>query len=188
MNYTEIFFSAANTILLIVLFLYQRNRNKVLEDQLGAQRELLDETKSVVLQQASAIEGQGKVVDSALKYTAAFDPKKLEEVIRREVTLEHREQIEQAQRDANGAASSRSADLNELTDKVINVAVRAASEAAVDIIKPLLPLVFQAVLRMPEGERSGALVEIPPDMRHFLLTAARELENRVQAGLLHASS
>ena len=68
MNYSSyLTLPAVNTVLLLVLFFYQRNRNKVLEDQPLAQRQLLNETKTVVLKQASSIESQSKVVDTVLK-------------------------------------------------------------------------------------------------------------------------
>jgi hypothetical protein len=62
---------------------------------LNAQHLLINETKSVVTQQASAIESQSKVVETALKYTDAFDPKKLEKVLRREIVINHHQEMEQ---------------------------------------------------------------------------------------------
>jgi hypothetical protein len=79
----------------VILFFYQRNKNKVLKEQLNAQHLLINETKSVVTQQASAIESQSKVVETALKYTDAFDPKKLENVLRREIVINHHQEMEQ---------------------------------------------------------------------------------------------
>lgn len=171
----EIFFSVANTILLVVLFFYQRNRNKVLEDQLGAQRQLLDETKSVVLQQASAIEGQSKVVDTALKYTSAFDPKKLEELIRRELMLEHREQVESLKKQVEATTSSSPADTQKLTSALIN----AAAESASLFIKPLAPFVVRAVLSIPAANRAEALKEVDPDIRDTILKVVTEVETKM---------
>jgi hypothetical protein len=175
MNMPEIFFSAANTILLVVLFFYQRNRNKVLEDQLGAQRQLLDETKSVVLQQASAIEGQSKVVDTALKYTSAFDPKKLEELIRREIMLEHREQVESLKRRVEATTSSSPTDTQKLTTALIN----AAAESAYSFIKPLTPFVVRAVLLIPAANRAEALKEVDPSIRDTILKVVTEVETKM---------
>jgi hypothetical protein len=94
MQVTEHIFDIINTSLLVILFFYQRNKNKVLKDQLNAQHLLINETKSVVTQQASAIESQSKVVDTALKYTVAFDPKKLEDILRREIVIDHQQKME----------------------------------------------------------------------------------------------
>ncbi len=90
----DIFFSITNTLLLIILFFYQRNRNIVLTEQLSAQQKLIDETKSVVMQQATALQSQSKVVESALQYSESFNPDKLESILRREFMIEHKEEIQ----------------------------------------------------------------------------------------------
>jgi hypothetical protein len=94
MQVTELSFNIINTSLLVILFFYQRNKNKVLKEQLNAQHLLINETKSVVAQQASAIKSQSKVVETALKYTDAFNPKKLENVLRREIVIDHHQEME----------------------------------------------------------------------------------------------
>jgi len=91
----EILSTIANTILLIILFFYQKNKNKVLLDRIQHQENLLNETKSIVSQQSTAIESQSRVVDTALKYSELFDPKKIEGIVRKEMQIDHKAEIEQ---------------------------------------------------------------------------------------------
>jgi uncharacterized coiled-coil protein SlyX len=160
MNYPELFFSAANTALLVALFFYQRNRNKVLEDQLAAQRQLLDETKAVVTQQAVAIEGQSKVVDSALRYTSAFDPKKLEEVLRREIAMDQKEEISRLKNElqqSGGGHEDQVVRIRALVDRVATATSGQATQLAQDIVLPLMPIVVRALLPLSSTERVEAL-------------------------------
>ncbi len=77
-------FEIINTVILVILFFYQRNKNKVLIDRINNQNTLLDE-------QSTAIENQSKVVDSAIKLFNAVNPEKIENIIKREASLEHSE-------------------------------------------------------------------------------------------------
>ncbi len=84
----DIITTLINTFLLLALFWYQKNKNKVLEDRIEKQSDLLHETKDVVTNQAQAIGSQKIVVDTALEYSKAFDLKKIESIIKREADLE----------------------------------------------------------------------------------------------------
>jgi hypothetical protein len=85
--------SLINTVILVIILFYQINRNKTMLLRIDSQHKLLEETKSVILQQKTAIESQSAVVDSALKYSDKFDVNKIEEIIKRETVLEYSEKI-----------------------------------------------------------------------------------------------
>jgi hypothetical protein len=171
--------------LLVILFFYQRNRNKVLEDHLASQRQLINEAKSVVAQQSSALEGQEKVVHAALKYSSAFDSKKLEDVVRREVDIEHREEIDRLKREIEAKAAapaSQIVTLDSMLDNLIAAVVTSAAEACEDMISPLIPHVFRSLLSTPESERATAIVEVRPvGLQQTLLDAVATIESRIHA-------
>jgi len=181
--YSDLVFSAANTVLLLVLFFYQRNRNKVLEDQLLAQRQLLAETKTVVLQQASAIEGQSKVVDTALKYTSAFDPKKLEELLRREIGIEHKEEIGALREQLESKSTNQETQTNrilEMVDQLVSTATDAAAKVTEELISPLIPLALQALIPLSIADREDALATIKPDgIQQALRTALASIDRKI---------
>ncbi|CZF78623.1 hypothetical protein GCE9029_00956 [Grimontia celer] len=83
----------ANTVILVFIFFYQKFKNAVLLDRIGQQERLLSETRGLVEKQATAIDGQAKVVDTALKYTESFSADKLETIIKREVESEFKQKI-----------------------------------------------------------------------------------------------
>ena len=183
MNYPDLVIGATNTLLLIVLFFYQRNRNKVLEDQLSAQRQLLDETKTVVTQQATAIEGQSKVVDTALKYTSAFDPGKLEELLRREISFSHKEEIDRLKKELAAKSSPQESEVQKtgrLLDRLVEAAANAAVQVSQDLVVSLSPYVVRDMLRIPPEAREEAASHIKPEgLRIVLLRAAALVEKEM---------
>jgi len=84
-----------NTCILLALFWYQRNKNQLLNDRISEQSKLLSETKNIITNQATAIESQQKVVDSALKYSKTFDYQKIETIIKKELDLEYQSVIQE---------------------------------------------------------------------------------------------
>ena len=90
-----------NTILLIILIFYQRNKNRVLIDRINNQGKIIDETKGLITQQSNVIASQKTVVDTAIKYSESFSPEKLEGIIRREVELKYREELKDAENEIN---------------------------------------------------------------------------------------
>ena len=79
-----------NIVGLAALFLYQHYRMKLLSEALEKQGTLIQETKNVVSQQATAISSQSTVVDAAVKYSQAFSPERIEQMVRREMEIEHK--------------------------------------------------------------------------------------------------
>ncbi len=176
-------FPGINTALLVILFFYQRNRNKVLEEHLASQRQLIDETKSVVTQQSTALEGQGRVVDAALKYSSAFDSKRLEEVLRREIGIDHREEIDRLKREIEAKAeapSSQSPSMDTLLNVLVDVAANAATKVTGDIITPLVPHVLRSLLATAPSERAAAAADVQPEhLRKTLLDAVASIDAKV---------
>lgn len=160
----EIFFSIVNTLLLVILFFYQKYRNKILEDHLSEQSKLIDETKSVVTQQATALEGQSKVVETALKYTESFDLQKIEMIIRREVEMDNKLKLDQLKKDFEDQISKTAKskqNFKEFILTLINTAASTASEAATNYISPFMPYIIQSLILMPKEERSRAIKALP---------------------------
>jgi hypothetical protein len=88
----EYIFSIANIVILLFIFFYQKNRNKLLLERIESQGKLLNETNSIVTTQSSAIQNQHTIVDTAIKYSEAFSLEKIETIIRREIEVEKSEE------------------------------------------------------------------------------------------------
>lgn len=76
---------AFTPILLLIIFFYQKSKNKLLTDTLQA-------SKDMAALQAQAIETQKGIADTATKYAEVFDPNKIERMISIKMKLDH-EQI-----------------------------------------------------------------------------------------------
>ena len=96
-------------------------------------------------------------------------------VIRREIVLEHREQVESLKKQVETTTSSSPADTQKLTSALIN----AAAESASSFIKPLAPFVVRAVLLIPAANRAEALKEVDPDIRDTILKVVTEVETKM---------
>ncbi len=81
----QIMSRAFTPILLLIIFFYQKNKNKLLTDTLQA-------SKAMAALQAQAIETQKGIADTATKHAEVFDPGKIERMISIKMKLEH-EQI-----------------------------------------------------------------------------------------------
>lgn len=128
-----------NTAILLIIFFYQKNKNKVLLDRITQQEKVINETKGIVSQQSTAIDSQSKVVDSAIKYSESFSPEKLEAIIRREIEVERQEEIRDVHKNAGDALN--------LADSLLN-----------GMVVPYLQLLGTILTKMP-AEESNQLVE-----------------------------
>jgi hypothetical protein len=86
--------SIVNAVLIIALLVYQIVKNRSLHDQIANQQRILIQTNEIVNKQSAAIDNQEKVVDTALKYTNAFSIERIEELVKREIEIEKRTEIE----------------------------------------------------------------------------------------------
>lgn len=117
--------SIANTLILLGIFLYQVNKNKILLERINQQKAVIEETKAIVTHQSTAIESQGKVVDTAIKYSESFSADKLENIVRREVELQYKTKIAEIEQKFKGKLSSKEEENNKIRDaakKVLDLA------------------------------------------------------------------
>ena len=154
-----------NTVFLIILFFYQRNRNKTLAERIKEQSNLLKEAKDVVTQQAQAIDSQKQVVDTALTYSQAFDSKKLEELIRKKADLEYKEIIQEKD--------------NEINDQEKNIS-KKINEASKYISKLIIAPIFIELIKLLAFEdqkvRDETISKIPEDFRHVAKEALKKAD------------
>lgn len=154
-----------NLIGLAALFWYQHYRMKLLSESLERQRSLLEETKNVVSQQATAISSQSTVVDAAVKYSQAFSPDRIEQMVRKELELEYRGEKKELEEKIN--ALSQRPDIP--TDAVSKVAERAVKKVA-DMFLPVVTRYSIHLLMLPDSERTKELDQIDvPEIRELLV-------------------
>ncbi|QNN47491.1 hypothetical protein H9L17_04960 [Thermomonas brevis] len=147
-----------NLLGLVALFLYQRYRLSLLSEALARQGTLLTETKNVVSQQATAISSQSAVVDAAVKYSQAFSPDRIEQMVRRELEIEHKgekcelEQKVQALSDNQGRIITNS--MGQIADKI--------SERFSQVFTPILSGYAIHLLKLPDEIRDAEIQKIEP--------------------------
>lgn len=146
--------SIANLIVLIFIFFYQKYKNKVLKDQLDAQGGILIETKSLVSQQTVAIDGQHKVVVTALDYSERFNPQKLEDLVRREMKVDHSQEIEKLKGEFDkrlGETQAENQAALQLTfEKTVNL---VATHSADLILSPLIQPIVNYLVNLEQKQR-----------------------------------
>lgn len=175
----EMMGSVFNSLLLLVIFFYQKNRNKVLLERISQQEVTLNETKGLVANQFTAIEGQSKVVDTAIKYSESFSPEKLESIIRREVVLEQREENERLQREVE-ERESRISRIGEAAEKGLEL----AQEILTDLYSPTLEVLVIELLRRPKVERDAVIEGIRSEKaRGMLSSIMRRVESEINPNL-----
>lgn len=149
----ELILSIINTFILLALFWYQKNKNKLLSDRITEQSKMLRETKDVVTNQAQAIDSQKKVVESALEYSKAFDFSKIESIIKREANLEYQQRIKEQEEKINK---------HEKTLEKYNGAISKSVELVIsDFVVPLTKDLLALLYFKSEDEREKVLSNIP---------------------------
>ncbi len=161
MDFNE-FTVVINTVLLIIIFFYQRNRNKVLIDRIEEQEKVIVETKGIIMQQSTAIDSQSKVVDTAIKYSEAFSPEKLEAMIRREIEIEQKEK----QNDINIKANS---SLTQLAD--------IFGEQLSNHLTPFVEVIVKLLISLPKDERDQFVDEMEDgDAKEMLIKVLEKVD------------
>lgn len=139
-----------NTILLVFILWYQWNKNRTLSDRINQQSRLLQETKSAVTQQATALESQAVVVETAIRYSEAFDPEKLEQVLRKQVEAETAQKIvdlEQVHKKGLSEKETKHKDqLMEMSKKTIEATTKTW-------LVPLMKLIVSLMFMVPSAKR-----------------------------------
>ncbi len=166
------------------MFLYQHNRNKVLSDRIAEQNRLITETKEVVQQQSTAIESQRTVVDTAIKYSEAFDPEKLENLIRREVEFENKQEIENLKKEKNEtlykAETQHKEKVEEIVEEIVSIALKVSSEAIVKFTMPLASSYVMALMHLNNATRHELIDEIEDELtRKYMKSVILDIEAKV---------
>lgn len=180
--------TVVNTVLLLIIFFYQRNRNRLLDERIESQGKLMEETKSVVMQQATALEGQGKVVETALKYSSAFDPDKFEDVVRREIKLEqakemekletqHRQEIAGVQQDIRSRYEEFERKWKEAT---VEIAVKVTSQVVDELFSPIVGQFALLLISQKREQRESIVLSLETQPSRELVTT---LMSRIEADL-----
>ena len=165
-----------NTVILLGIFLYQKNKNKVLVDRIEHQQRLLSETKGIVLQQSTAIDSQGKVVDTAIKYSEAFSPDKLEKLIRKEVDIEQKEEREKLASELRNRIKDRDKRI-ELLEKKSQESLDLAQTVTSDMLPPLMETLVKVLILMSDEERSKVLDEMKEGTsKEMIISVLRKVE------------
>ena len=137
---------ALNTIILIFIFWYQMNKNKVLLDRISQQERVLNETKGLISQQSTAIDSQSKVVYTAIKYAEAFSPEKLEKSIRMNIELEQ----EQLKKVNESFENKDYLELFEAANKLAKIAESSADTSLSLLNEMVEPITITLVMLLQE--------------------------------------
>lgn len=151
---------AANPVLIIALLAYQHYRLKYLKTAMSAQTNLILETKDVVMQQAAAISSQASVVDSAIRYSQAFDPAKLEEMLRRQLALEAADERTQLKQELERLRPT-----PDLAQRAIVIAQETLHDLFIPVVKEFLMLLFS----VPKTERDKVVAQIEGEKARTLI-------------------
>jgi uncharacterized coiled-coil protein SlyX len=167
--------SIAELCLLASVLYYQRKHSVYLERRIAEQGKLLQETNSLVLNLVTAMQGQGSVVDAAVKYAREFDPAKLEAWLRREIELEYEEKLR-----AKESAAPPSQNMSSMSDEVL---LDYVANRTLLRISPLLKWGVLHVFSMPLAEREKALAELEPSLAQTISAGFEKAKHRILADL-----
>ena len=174
-------FDITNTIILILLFWYQKNKNKLLNDRISEQSKLLSETKNIILTQASAIESQKKVVDTAIKYSETFNYDKVETIVKKELELEYQNIIKQHENT-----------IEEFKEKNPILMQKETAEHAIKITAEsyITPLLAELIIQLLEKEPKDRIIildRLPKHLndiaKHYLLIYEQEINKNANKTL-----
>ena len=178
----ELIATLANTVILVIIFLYQKNKNKLLEDRISEQSTLLKETKDVVTQQAQAIDSQKTVVDTALEYTKSFEISKVEEIIKREVDLEYKKITSQKDKEIDGHAEALrkveefSKDyMNQVIDRLFNEFITPMNDELFEL--------FELLMYFPKDHRDQVIQELPDGLSDRMKKAFSVIDEKYPEGV-----
>jgi hypothetical protein len=150
-----------NTLLLLFILWFQWNRNKTLSERIDHQTKLVQDTKSVVTQQATALESQAKVVETAVRYSEAFDPVKMENVLRKKIEIDSYEKIANLEKEYQQGLADKDEKYKKLLNGLLNIAVEATSTAVKDHIKSFIDIVIGLMVRVPTNDRDALIDDLP---------------------------
>lgn len=142
-----------NTVILIIIFFYQKNKNKVLLDRISQQEKVITETAGIIKQQSTAIDNQKKIVETALMYSETFAPDKIELIIRREIEIEQKEK--------RGELEAKIIDLEKIEKQNYNLYYdNIANMFVEDYITPYVREIIILMIRMSPEEHHGYIASM----------------------------
>ncbi len=148
--------SIINLILLVLIFNYQKNKNKLMLQKIKDQEALLSETKNIVTTQSVAIEGQGRVVETALKYSESFSLEKIEGIIKRELMAEWADEKRSIEERHKAERERLKGVSDKLGTKGLE-AVELAKKLSSDLVKPTMKALIVALCKMPLKQRDEVI-------------------------------
>lgn len=152
----------------------------MLVDRIDQQEKILNETKGIVTQQSTAIESQSKVVDTAIKYSEAFSPDKLEKLIRKEVEVEQREERGKLEAELNSRIKKKDEKI-EAMGKTALERLELAQGLATDLLSPVMETLVKLILVMPKDEREEVISEMKDGAsKDMLLSVLEQLEDKAR--------
>jgi hypothetical protein len=137
-------------ILLVIIFLYQRNKNKLLTDILRENKDLSDQ--------------HGKVAKTALEYAKTFDIDKFESIIKREIMLEYDQKI----KEKDDKLASQQQKIDEVIEKV-----------TVTFISPLIGELVKQLATQNDQEREKVLAKIPKNTSNLMLKILNKIDENI---------
>jgi len=154
-----------NTILLIFILWFQWNRNKTLSDRIDHQTKLVQDTKSVVTQQATALESQAKVVETAVRYSEAFDPSKFEAVVRQKIEIESSEKLANLEKKHKTDLSDKDKEHKDQIKETFSTTAKNTGELMIqEYLMPTLETIMKLMIRVPADERTSLIAELPDSL------------------------
>jgi hypothetical protein len=144
--------SLSNLALVLFILFYQIFKNRALVIRIEQQKAIIEETKAIVSHQSTAIESQGKVVDTAVKYSEAFAPEKLEKIIRRELEIEKKEDIEILKAEFSQIVESKESEIKKV-ETLYEKARETVNMLNAKMVSPLLKIIVNMLIFKKKDER-----------------------------------
>lgn len=182
-------FPFINTLLLAAIFYYQHSKNKILNDRISSQTQLIEETNSIVTQQATALDSQSKVVETAVLYSQAFDPAKLENTLRTHLEFETATKISKIRKEFEDELHQKDSEQEQQVASMVEELTKGMQEITAGYIMPLSELVRELMIIVPNTAREDIIAELPEsEMKQWLLSLSESIDAEYRASLPSALS
>jgi len=142
---------------------------------LDKQGKLLEETKAVVSQQATAISSQATVVDAAIKYSQNFSTERIEHIVRREVELEYKDERNELESKIQDLSKKKEGP----AEGLLQFAVQTAIEKTASVFEPIVLRYSLFLLSLPADARSKELSSIDNHEARTLMGSIAEKADKL---------
>ena len=168
--------SIFSNILIIVLIIYQIQKNKSLQDRIKNQERIINQTNEIVSSQATAIDSQSKIVDTALKYTNTFSIEKIENIIRRELNIEKAEELKHIENQYKEILNKEVSEKCRIDDEKKNLQ-ELLTTISKELIVPYMSSIIKYLLTHYSEKESFLEVMKEGKAKDILLSTLDELES-----------